>query len=202
MKNLINYIKEHLCTASAVRNQYLCTTCAEQTLHLFEDLNGDNVIVLQNLQATYKGPESLFIQIPKTYSESDVQIYLDDVFLKQLPGGQDQEATKLFGDNNIKNINDSHFEYDEMLEVNTTTPTFDIAWDTNYDTNVKDEELQVVCIKNIKYIIVFTQFELVSVTTGTYEDKLNDIFENTLSDNYKYPFNITLNTDDLIYNLK
>ena len=202
MKNLINYIKEHLCTASAELNKYLCTTCVEQTLHLFEDLNGDNVIVLQNLQATYKGPESLFIQIPKTYSESDVQIYLDDVFLKQLPGGQDQEATKLFGDNNIKNINDSHFEYDEMLEVNTTTSTFDIAWDTNYDTNVKDEELQVVCIKNIKYIIVFTQFELVSVTTDTYEDKLNDIFENTLSDNYKYPFNITLNTDDLIYNLK
>ena len=57
-------------------------------------------------------------------------------------------------------------------------------------------------IKNIKYIIVFTQFELVSVTTDTYEDKLNDVFENTVSDNYKYPFNITLNTDDLIYTLK
>ena len=89
-----------------------------------------------------------------------------------------------------------------MLEVNSTAPTFDIAWDTNYDNNVKDEELQVVCIKNIKYIIVFTQFELVSVTTDTYEDKLNDIFENTISDNYKYPFSITLNTDDLIYTLK
>lgn len=191
MKTLINYIKEHL-----------CTTCVEQTLHLFEDLDGDNVVVLQNLQATYKGPESLFIQVPKSYSESDIQIYLDDVLLKQMPGSQDQESTKLFGDNNIKNINDAHFEYDEMLEVNSTAQTFDIAWDTNYDNNVKDEELQVVCIKNIKYIIVFTQFELVSVTTDTYEDKLNDIFENTLSDNYKYPFNITLNTDDLIYTLK
>lgn len=170
--------------------------------YIKEDLDGDNVIVLQNLQATYKGPESLFVQVPKTYSESDVQIYLDDVLLKQMPGGQDQESTKLFGDNNIKNINDAHFEYDEMLEVNSTAPTFDIAWGTNYDNNVKDEEMHVVCIKNIKYIIVFTQFELVSVTTDTYEDKLNDIFENTVSDNYKYPFNITLNTDDLIYTLK
>lgn len=170
--------------------------------YIKEDLDGDNVVVLKNLQATYKGPESLFVQVPKTYSESDVQIYLDDVLLKQMPGGQDQESTKLFGDNNVKNINDAHFEYDEMSEVNSSAPTFDVAWNTDYDTNIKDEELQVVYIKNIKYIIIFTQFELVSVTTDTYEDKLNDIFENTVSDNYKYPFNITLNTDDLIYTLK
>lgn len=202
MKDLINYIKEHICTACAERKLRLCTTCVEQTLHLFEDLNDDNSIVLQNLQATYKGPESLFIQVPKTYSESDVQIYLDDVLLKQMPGSQDQESTKLFGDNNVKNINDAHFEYDEMSEVSSSTQVFDIAWDKNYDTNIKDDELQVVYIKNIRYIIVFTQFELISVTTDTYEDKLNDIFENTLSDNYKYPFNITLNTDDLIYELK
>ena len=78
--------------------------------YIKEDLDGDNVVVLKNLQATYKGPESLFVQVPKTYSESDVQIYLDDVLLKQMPGGQDQESTKLFGDNNVKNINDAHFE--------------------------------------------------------------------------------------------
>lgn len=170
--------------------------------HISEDLNSDNIITLSNLQVTYKGPESLFVQVPTSYSESDVQIYLDDTLLKQMPGSTDQESTKLFGDNNIKNINDAHFEYDEMSEVNSTSQTFDISWDSSYDTNIKDEDLHIVFIKNIKYILLFTQFEMQGVTSENYKEKLEDIFENTINDNYKYPFNITFNVDDLVYSLK
>lgn len=171
------------------------------TEYIKEDLSSDNVVVLQNLQATYKGPESLFVQVPVSYSESDVQIYLDDTILKQMPGSADQESTKLFGDANTKNINDAHFEYDEMNQVEGQQVP-NIAWDESYDSNVKDDEKIVVNIKNIKYILLFTQFELTSVSSENYKDKLNDLFNNTTNDNYNYPFNITINTDDLIYSLK
>lgn len=173
MKSLVSYIKEELDTSN---------------------------IVLKNLQIIYKGPENLTIQVPVSYSESDIQIYIEDTLMNKMPGGSEYAKNELFGDNNIKNISDVHFEYDSMDSVSGSNSVYDIGWDESYNPDLKDEELQVINIKNIKYILVFTQFELVSVTTDNYKDKLDEIIDNT-EDSDELPFKITVNTDDLIYQL-
>lgn len=168
--------------------------------YIKEELNNSNNIILKNLQITYKGPENLAIQVPVSFTESDIQVYIEDTLMVKLPGGSEFKDNDIFGANNIKNISDAHLEYNSINNISGNNVQYDIAWDSSYDTSLKDEELQVVNIKNIKYIIVFTQFELISVTTDNYKDKLADIINNTVN-NDNLPFQITVNTDDLIYQL-
>lgn len=162
---------------------------------ILEELNS-NSITLKNLQATYIGPKTITIQVPKSYVESDIQIYLNDIWLDKLPGGKECDASDLFG-SNIKNITDAEIEWEKIDTIENGSA--EIEWDSSYDTSKRDDEMQVVQITNISYIIEFSQFVLESVTEETYEDKLNDIFNNTISDEYEYPFEITINTSDIIY---
>ena len=41
-------------------------------------------------------PDEIILQAPETYSESDLQIYMDDLWLDELPSGDDY-AKKFFG---------------------------------------------------------------------------------------------------------
>lgn len=172
MKSLVQYIKEELNT---------------------------NTVTLRNLQITYKGPENLFIQVPVSYSESDIQVYIEDTIMKKMPGGADNQSTDIFGSDNIKNISDAHFEYESINNISGSSSSYDIAWDNTYNPDLKDEELHIVCIKNIKYILIFDQFELLSVTAENYQNKLNEILNNSINNTDNLPFNITINTDDVIY---
>lgn len=160
-----------------------------------------NKVVLKNMQVKYSGPDNIAIQVPVSYSESDIQIYLEDIWLNQLPGGKEAECNEMFG-SNIKNISDAYLEWYSIDTIEDSN-TYDIEWDNSYGSsnsnNSDDTELHIVNIKNISYILEFTQFVLTGVTDETYADKLNDLFEQTVADNYKYPFELSINTANLIF---
>ena len=59
---------------------------------------------IKNLKVIYRViPDIFTVGVPNNYSESDMQIYLDDKCLDELPGSNDQ-SKKVLG-NNIKQIN-------------------------------------------------------------------------------------------------
>ena len=67
----------------------------------------DGTQTLNSLEVKWDGPEDLFIQVPESYGESDIQIYMDDTLLPLMPVEAD---TKTLGKNE-KNITDEYFEY-------------------------------------------------------------------------------------------
>lgn len=165
-----------------------------------ESINKDSQVIdkeFQNVKVIYDGPIDLFIKAPIKYSESDIQIYLEDICLNKLPGAQ-TNASRFFGMNSSK-ISNRYFEYSSITVSQVENPTINIEWDNHYDQNAKDEDLVVFEIKNLKYIIEFDNFELKSVTEDNYEDVLNNIFTQTISNTHnKYPIEISLNTANII----
>lgn len=166
-----------------------------------ESFNSDtNTVDLYNLIVKYTGPIEIHVQVPVSYDTDDVQIYLDDILLNKLPGGNECDSTKLFGDN-IDNINDTHFEIDNVSFEEESNTSFNdtIQWDKSYNPKNNTENMKIAVIKNIIYIIEFTDFSIISVTKETYKDKLSQIFEDTVSDNYKYPIELNFNSSNMKY---
>ena len=60
-------------------------------------------------------PEEIILQAPETFQESDIQQYMDDMWLNALPSGQDH-SEEFFG-TNYENISDVHFEYDTFEHI-------------------------------------------------------------------------------------
>jgi hypothetical protein len=87
MKNLVNYIKES-----------------------YETYRLNNVTVKYDVH-----PEEFIIEAPETFQESDIQQYLDDKLLEELPSNI-KYSEKFFGKNN-DNIYDIYFEYRHFLPI-------------------------------------------------------------------------------------
>lgn len=160
----------------------------------------DSTAEFKNLKVTYAGPVELKVQIPVSYGDDDLQIYLDDTMMDKMPGGKESESTKLFGDN-VNNIIDAHFEITEIeyTEDNSSTVPDVIPWDKSYAPKSNTEDMKTAVIKNILYIIEFSKFDLSGVTEQTYKETLEEIFENTVSDSYKYPISISFNKENMSY---
>ena len=110
---------------------------------------------LNSVEATYSvQPEEIILQAPETFQESDIQQYMDDMWLNALPSSQDY-SEKFFGKNN-DNISDVHFEYDTFEHIDIEPKEY-IAWDPKFDVKkTKDDVvLEYFKIKNLKYIITF-----------------------------------------------
>lgn len=138
---------------------------------------------LTEVIATYfVQPNEIMIQAPETYSESDIQIYLDDKWLKDLPS-DDSHAEDFFGVNK-DSISDAHFEYDGFEHLENEPSTY-IEWDSKYDSKTSNEDikLEYFKIKNLKYIITFDRFDLTDVDDDTVKEKLIDIFKSAESNN-------------------
>ena len=76
-------------------------------------------IVLNEVDAKFDvKPEVLYIEAPDHWNESDLQTYMNDMWLNKLPSGQDY-SEKLFGPN-FESIYDIYFEYNkyEHLDKN------------------------------------------------------------------------------------
>lgn len=155
---------------------------------------------LNEVEATYfVQPEEIIIQAPETFQESDIQQYIDDMWLNSLPSGQDY-SEKLFGNNN-DNITDAHFEYDTFEHLSVEPKEY-IEWDSKYDVKKipEDVKLDYFKIKNLKYIISFDRFDLVDVDDDTVEEKLIDIFKSSESSyENEYPIEIVFDEDSLKY---
>ena len=157
---------------------------------------------LNEVEATYLvQPEEIILQAPETYQESDVQQYMDDMWLNSLPSGQDY-SEKFFGKNN-DSISDVHFEYDTFEHIDIEPKEY-IEWDSKFDlkkTNDDEVKLDYFKIKNLKYIINFDRFDLTGVDDDNVEEKLIDIFTAAESNdaNKEYPIEIKFDKDSLEY---
>ena len=156
---------------------------------------------LNEVEATYLvQPEEIILQTPETYQESDIQQYIDDMWLNSLPSGQDY-SEQFFGKNN-DSISDVHFEYDTFEHIDIEPKEF-IEWNSKFDlkkTN-DDVKLDYFKIKNLKYIINFDRFDMIDVTDDNVEEKLIDIFRAAESNdaNKDYPIEIKFDEDSLEY---
>ena len=144
-------------------------------------------------------PTEIILQAPETFQESDIQQYMDDRWLNQLPSGQDY-SENFFG-SNFENIIDVHFEYDTFEHIDVEPKEY-IEWDSKYDVKkTKDDvKLDYFKIKNLVYIIEFDRFDMVDTTDDTVEDQLKDIFNAAESnDANEYPIEIKFDEDNLEY---
>ena len=155
---------------------------------------------LNSVEATFNvQPEEIILQAPETFQEADIQQYMDDMWLNQLPSGQDY-SEKFFGKNN-DNIIDAHFEYDTFEHIDIEPKEF-IEWDAKFDVKkTKDDvKLDYFKIKNLKYIIEFDRFDMVDVTDDTVEEKLIDVFKAAdSSKENEYPIEIQFDEKSLEY---
>ena len=153
-----------------------------------------NTIVLNKLEVKWNCPDELFIQVPESYGESDIQVYLDDTLLKQMPGEADSKALG----KNERNITDEYFEYESMETTQGTSQKADIEWDDHYDSSLNSTSMNVVRIKGLKYVLVFDKFNLEDVEDGDEKDILFDLFNGMSTDIEKdMPFELSLNKENI-----
>ena len=144
-------------------------------------------------------PEEIILQAPETFQESDIQQYMDDMWLNALPSGQDH-SEDFFGAN-CENISDVHFEYDTFEHIDVEPKEY-IEWNPKFDVKkTKDDvKLEYFKITNLKYIIDFDRFDMTNVTDDTVEEELIKIFKTTESnDTNEYPIEIVFDEKNLEY---
>ena len=155
---------------------------------------------LNEVEVTYNvQPEEIILQAPETFQESDIQQYMDDMWLNQLPSSQDY-SEQFFGKNN-DSISDAHFEYDTFEHIDVEPKEY-IEWNSKYDVKkTKDDvKLDYFKIKNLKYMIEFDRFDMVDVTDDNVEEKLKEIFRTAESNKEnEYPIEIQFDEDNLEY---
>ena len=163
-------------------------------------LESVNAYRLNSVEATYLvQPEEIILQAPETFQESDIQQYMDDMWLNALPSSQDY-SEQFFGKNN-DSINDVHFEYDTFEHIDIEPKEF-IEWNAKYDVKKTNDDIKLdyFKIKNLKYIISFDRFDMVDVNDDNVEEQLIKIFKAAESnDANKYPIEIIFDKDSLEY---
>lgn len=157
----------------------------------YEKTTLDNVKVVFDIL-----PEVFTLTAPETYSESDIQIYLGDVLLKELPSENDKYKNLL--GKNIENISDAYFDYDkfEHSEDDYEDEQINLKWDSYYDEKNNDTQRNMFKLTNLKYIILFDEFEILNKNDDENEKILNEIFTKLDSSNInKYPVTIKYNPE-------
>lgn len=166
MKNLVNYIKES-----------------------YEKTTLSNVKVVFDVI-----PEEFYLNAPETYSESDIQIYLGDSLLKNLPS-ENKKYQNLLGKNKDY-ISDAYFEYDKFEHIKDFEDEVNLTWDSYYDDKVDEKSLNTFKITGLKYIILFDEFEILNKNDDENKNILNEIFTKLDSSSInKYPVEIKYNPD-------
>ena len=155
----------------------------------------DNITKVRNLIVTYKVvPDVVTIALPSNYSESDMQIYLDDKCLDAFPGSNDQ-SKKVLG-NNIDEINDAYFEYKKFEASDKPSDKVTLKWDPKYDANNMLDTFTYYTVHDLKYILDFSEFNLKNV--DNVGEELRKIFETFNSgETTNYPLQIEL--EDIKY---
>ena len=154
---------------------------------------------VENLKLVFNvKPEEFYLNAPETYSESDIQIYIGDVLLKELPADNDKYS-KLLG-KNVENINDAYFEYDKFEHMqDSDVDEFNLEWDQYYDEKHNEDKLDVYKITNLRYVIMFDEFEILDDSDDT-RKTLDEIFHKLDSSNInKYPVEIEYDSKQLEY---
>ena len=154
-------------------------------------------IIVRNVKVVFDVlPKVFTLTAPETYSESDIQIYIGDVLLKELPS-ENKKYQYLLG-KNIDNISDAYFEYEkfEHSSDDYEDEQINLKWDSYYDDKSKDTKNNMFKLTNLKYIILFDEFEILNKNQDDNKNILNKIFTKLdSSDINKYPVTIKYNSD-------
>lgn len=144
-------------------------------------------------------PKEIILECPETFQESDVQDYIGDRFLQDLPSNE-KYAKKFFGSND-ENIYDVYFKYDTFEHLpEDYNGKVDVKWDPEYGYNLPNNiVLNYFKLKNLKYYIKFDRFELLN-NEDDYREILNQIFKASESNAINhYPIEIKYNEKSLVY---
>lgn len=165
-------------------------------LEAFDTYRCKNLKVVFNL--LYNNSNIISFQIPETYSEDNFQIYIQDLYLNDLPGNSFKTKDTL--KNNVSNLFDTNFEY-ESYEKTEEEPKEYIEWKTDYDEHVsEDDKLVYVNLDTFKYIMSFDSFDLNSETEESVREDLNTIFKSmSIVDDENLPFDVIYNDEELDY---
>jgi hypothetical protein len=177
-------------------NEILNTSTLHARINESEDVN------VKNLTLQYNAKDKTYLEVPENYTESDIQIYVDDAILSFMPG-VDENASKFFGSNS-SDIDDAYMEYDSLSEAMGSDQKADIEWDPRYEQkDNKDEKLHIICIDNLRFIVKFSKFVLTNVSKGDVKYELTKI-ANTASSNStnKYPIEITFDTNNIDFDVE
>lgn len=153
-----------------------------------------------SLEVPYKiGKENrISFEVPETYSEDDFQIYLQDMYLTELPG--DASNMEEFFGANAENIYDTIFEYDKYEKADEQPQDY-IEFDKSKDDKVKeDDKLVFVTVEGLRYIIKFDEFNLKEEESEDIKNTIIEIFKRCeSSETNKYPITISLDTKNIKY---
>ena len=152
---------------------------------------------VQNLKIVFDIlPEEFYLNAPGKYSESDIIIYLGDSLFEKLPA-DNAKFRKFFG-KNYDYIADTFFEYDKFEHLNDSNiKEFNLEWYKEYEENIKDEDIDTFKITNLRYVILFDEFEIQN-NNDNIKNILNEIFSKLDSSIInKYPVEIKYNSDSL-----
>lgn len=153
---------------------------------------------LRELTVKYNAPDEVFVQVPEKMSESDVQIYLDDTLLSNMPAEKDPKALG----KNVREISDAYFEYEMMEATNGASQKADIVWDDHYDQSMNGINMHVLKITGLKYVIAFDKFYLEDVDLTNEEevrDLLFDLFNGLTEEDGLVPFELVLNKENITW---
>ena len=157
---------------------------------------------VKNLEVPYiVNPKNDYIifKIPEAWSEDNFQIYLQDMYLNDMPGGEDY-AEDFFG-KNAENIFDVVFEYNKYEKSEDIDKDDYIDFDTNYDNKIKDDAKFVyVKLEKLRYIIKFDEFDLKDESIDDINKTLIEIFKQCESSKEnEWPLEIILDEKNVNY---
>ena len=144
-------------------------------------------------------PDQEYIKfyVPETYSEDDLQIYLQDMYFKKLPASEDN-AEEYFGAN-ASNIYDVLFEYDTYEKGVEGGDCVD--WDPNIDNkhDIEKEDFNYVQIKGLQYVINFDKFDLKDENESDIDNTIKEIFTAVETHNDDFPLVLKLDEKHIKY---
>lgn len=171
--------------------------------YIFEELENFEILDLNvYFNIICNNNNILIIEALNKFSESDLQIYLDDELLQKFPSKRDL-AQKFFG-KNVDYIYDAYIEYDkfEHISKEENNENVDLEWNNRYENTTKDEQdLGIFKIYNPRYVIKFEKFELKESDKDDINKSLIDIFKRAESNNLNnYPVQLKFDEKNIEYN--
>lgn len=145
------------------------------------------------------GDTQISFQVPAVYSEDDLQIYLQDLYLEKMPGNNKDTQDKL--GINYDNLFDTNFEYEEYVKSDEEPNNF-IEWDESYDNRVNknDDEFGYITLSNLKYYMKFDIFDIDVESETDIHDTIIQIFNTMNIENDKdLPFDLILDEKNIEY---
>lgn len=150
-----------------------------------------NTYRLNYVTVRFTTKENTIIEVPEKYTNSDIELYLNDALLEKMPSNY-EFAEDLFG-TNATNIIDAFFEFERIDPVSNQKP--DIEFVPNKGDNERDSKLVLYTIKNLVYVISFDRFDVLNGNDDNIKGILDLIFK-TVESNSLNDYPIELHYDD------